>query len=256
MTSRLFTGFVSVGFALIALQAQSGPDLSGIWKANPEKSKFAGRAPDNYRIKIEQQGQQLTVLSRQGPNAMSQTAKYLLSGDTTGEGFGNPKIHTEWNGGAFVVTTTATGRNGQITTTQQYTLSDDKKTLTLSRKTQQGDQTREDLYVMERQPDSAWEPESMAETAFKNIKVLQGIPANRVQPMMRTFTQGLGVECNFCHVQGDNSKDDKPAKETARHMIQMAASINKTNFSGNDMVTCYTCHRGSAMPESKPKPQQ
>ena len=31
-------------------------------------------------------------------------------------------------------------------------------------------------------------------------------------------------------------------------MIEMVATINKTNFSGVQMVTCYTCHHGRDVP--------
>ncbi len=41
-----------------------------------------------------------------------------------------------------------------------------------------------------------------AEEQFKNIQVLKGIPADQVIPAMQFITASLGVECEFCHVQG------------------------------------------------------
>ena len=35
-------------------------------------------------------------------------------------------------------------------------------------------------------------------------------------------------------------------KQTARRMIVMMNTLNRTNFGGKRMVTCYTCHRGSS----------
>src|SRR5215471_16791583 len=60
----------------------------------------------------------------------------------------------------------------------------------------------------------------------KNLKVLKVTKGPEVMQIMRTFTAGLGVQCNYCHVQGNFASDDNPKKETARHMIEMAQKIN------------------------------
>src|SRR5271165_2782829 len=91
-----------------------------------------------------------------------------------------------------------------------------------------------------------------AEQAFKNIQVLKGIPADQVVPTMRFIRDSLGgVACGFCHLQ-DRSADDKPEKQMARKMIAMELAINKDTFGGSVEVTCYTCHRGAAMPVGTP----
>src|SRR6185436_14816702 len=42
-----------------------------------------------------------------------------------------------------------------------------------------------------------------AEQVFKNIKILQGIPAGRLVNIMNMgFGRSLGVSCGFCHVPG------------------------------------------------------
>ena len=69
-----------------------------------------------------------------------------------------------------------------------------------------------------------------AEQAFKNIQALQGTPADQVFPAMQFIAASLGVECDFCHVQGKFDADDKPAKKTARKMIAMTLAINKESF--------------------------
>jgi photosynthetic reaction center cytochrome c subunit len=97
----------------------------------------------------------------------------------------------------------------------------------------------------------------MAEEQFKNIKVLKGVPADQVFPAMQFITISLGVECEFCHVQGaggkmEFDKDDKKNKQTARKMMEMMFAINKDNFDGHREVTCYSCHRGSAEPVGTP----
>jgi hypothetical protein len=93
-----------------------------------------------------------------------------------------------------------------------------------------------------------------AETAFKNIQILKGVPAGRVKLMMQMFTSSLGVSCDHCHVQGNFAKDEKPAKLTARKMLMMVGNIRKNIGEGDDAVTCYTCHRGEAKPVSMPPP--
>src|SRR5437763_1981904 len=88
----------------------------------------------------------------------------------------------------------------------------------------------------------------------KNLKVLK---PEEVRAMMGGMRASLGVQCNFCHVQGDNASDDNPHKLVARAMMKM---MNDANASLADVaktkVTCYTCHRGKNMPESAPPPAQ
>lgn len=91
-----------------------------------------------------------------------------------------------------------------------------------------------------------------AEEQFKNIQTLKGIPADQLIPSMQFISASLGVECEFCHVQGDNSNDDRDQKKTARMMISMEMAINKDSFNARTEVTCYTCHRGATQPVNVP----
>src|SRR5271157_3539057 len=91
-----------------------------------------------------------------------------------------------------------------------------------------------------------------AEEQFKNIQVLKGVPADQLIPTMQFITTSLGVECDFCHVQGAFEKDDKKPKQTARKMMEMMYAINADNFDRHREVTCYTCHRGNANPVGMP----
>jgi hypothetical protein len=85
----------------------------------------------------------------------------------------------------------------------------------------------------------------------KNLKVLKA-PAAELMPIMRSFSAGLGVQCDFCHVKGDFSSDDNPHKDIARKMIVMAEHINSNFPDGKVHVTCYTCHRGEEEPKTEP----
>lgn len=92
----------------------------------------------------------------------------------------------------------------------------------------------------------------MSEEAFKNIQVLKGIPVDEFMGTMGLFSAALSVCCAECHTGAGTSnpkwEDDPPRKRTARRMVQMVAAINRDNFNGRQIVTCWTCHRGSQSP--------
>src|SRR4029077_18526803 len=65
-----------------------------------------------------------------------------------------------------------------------------------------------------------------AEAVFKNIKILNGVPAgNLLKIMQMGYSRALGVSCAHCHVTGQWEKDDKPAKPIARDMSKMSHTI-------------------------------
>jgi hypothetical protein len=88
-----------------------------------------------------------------------------------------------------------------------------------------------------------------------NLKVLKVSTGPEVGQIMRTFTAGLGVQCVFCHEQGNFASDENPKKEIARHMITMTQQINGNFSEGKLRVSCYTCHRGEAEPKTAPEPK-
>ncbi len=102
---------------------------------------------------------------------------------------------------------------------------------------------------------------------------LQVIPSDAkpdvVVNAMKNFAISLGVRCQYCHVgeeglpldQFDFVSDTKPAKQTARMMMRMAAEINGQLTKAMPdapakgyQVTCFTCHRGAAHPQHTPNP--
>jgi hypothetical protein len=88
-----------------------------------------------------------------------------------------------------------------------------------------------------------------------NLKVLKVTTGPEVIQIMRTFTAGLGVQCNYCHVQGNFPSDENPKKEIARGMIKLAMDVNSKFHDGKMHVTCYTCHRGETEPKTAPEPK-
>ena len=103
-----------------------------------------------------------------------------------------------------------------------------------------------------------------AESVFKNIKVMKGIPAGRLVRIMNSgFGRSLGVSCGYCHVPPNWELDDKETKNTARLMWTMTAAINRDYISKvpNDsgpppVVNCVTCHQGMARPRSAAAPRR
>ena len=101
------------------------------------------------------------------------------------------------------------------------------------------------------QPPAPPKPGQLAPDYFKNIKVLKNVPADQLRTQMEYFTASLGVNCNFCHVQGQFESDDNPHKDRARKMMAMVDRFND-NPSNDITVTCATCHHGHVPPERTP----
>jgi photosynthetic reaction center cytochrome c subunit len=96
----------------------------------------------------------------------------------------------------------------------------------------------------------------MSDAAFKNIQVLKGIPVDEFMGTMGLFSAALSVCCGDCHVNaGTDHPDwaaDPPRKRIARQMVTMVSAINRDNFRGRQVVTCWTCHRGAQSPATTP----
>jgi outer membrane lipoprotein-sorting protein len=97
----------------------------------------------------------------------------------------------------------------------------------------------------------------MAEQVFKNVQVLKGIPADEFMATMGVFSAALGMSCEDCHASNDSkwenyALDTSPKKQAARRMVGMMTALNKGYFGGRQVVTCYTCHRGSTPPKITP----
>jgi photosynthetic reaction center cytochrome c subunit len=93
---------------------------------------------------------------------------------------------------------------------------------------------------------------AVAEEVFKNIQVLKGISVDDFLETMGIMAAALQFDCSDCHVGAGTDKvdwaADTPRKRMARSMVNMVATINKNNFGGRQMVTCWTCHRNRDKP--------
>jgi hypothetical protein len=95
----------------------------------------------------------------------------------------------------------------------------------------------------------------LSEQAFKNVRVLRGIPVKEFMETMGFFSAALALNCSDCHSGGgdwNSYAEDTPLKQTTLRMILMVNAINRANFEGAPAVTCYTCHRGSPRPKAIP----
>ena len=110
---------------------------------------------------------------------------------------------------------------------------------------------------------------TQAPPGYKNLQILpKDISQKALDSVMHSYSKSLGVKCSFCHVHNDlrdtwdMASDIKPEKQIARKMMLMEKGINTKYFPNEDgdknqpliqAVTCYTCHKGDAMPASEPE---
>ena len=85
---------------------------------------------------------------------------------------------------------------------------------------------------------------------FKNVTALSDLPADQMGKVMNIMSASLGVNCQFCHDGNDFAKENVAHKDIARKMIEMTLELNKQHFQARSEVTCFTCHRGQALPST------
>jgi photosynthetic reaction center cytochrome c subunit len=99
-----------------------------------------------------------------------------------------------------------------------------------------------------KQPNAGETFKNVTTTALKPLTVADFMGA------MGVISADLGLDCADCHPGAGTDKVnfviDTPQKITARKMIDMVTAINKTNFSGVQNVTCWTCHHGKERPST------
>lgn len=99
-----------------------------------------------------------------------------------------------------------------------------------------------------------------AERVFTNLQIpwLGKTEAATFLAVMQVgYAQALGVNCSFCHVEGNFASDAKRPKLAAREMAVMHRRINTelqqmqhtpTRSIEDRAITCATCHRGARRP--------
>ncbi|MBC7942767.1 MAG: photosynthetic reaction center cytochrome c subunit [Chitinophagaceae bacterium] len=90
---------------------------------------------------------------------------------------------------------------------------------------------------------------------YQNVKVLQNLSVDQFNHLMAAITAWVAPPeqgCNYCHNPENMASDAVYTKIVSRRMIQMTQNINnnwKSHVQATG-VTCYTCHRGNAIPRN------
>ena len=98
----------------------------------------------------------------------------------------------------------------------------------------------------------------MAETVFKNVLILKGIPVDEFIDTMGMFAAATAKDCTGCHSpeildgRAEAFAIDTPMIRKARSMIGMVNTINRNYFAGQKRVSCATCHSNTSAPENVP----
>ena len=95
----------------------------------------------------------------------------------------------------------------------------------------------------------------MATDIYENIQVLTNLRAAEFDRLMAHITEWIAPEegCAYCHNLDEGFQDDSVyTKHVARKMLEMTINFNANweSHVGNVGVTCYTCHRGKAVPDN------
>jgi len=97
-------------------------------------------------------------------------------------------------------------------------------------------------------------PGRTAGEVFKNVttSTLKGLTVDDFMGSMGVMAAALGFDCADCHTGAGTDKvvweADTNRKRMARRMTEMVAVINKENFGGQPLVSCWTCHHGKDIP--------
>ena len=97
------------------------------------------------------------------------------------------------------------------------------------------------------------DPEAPAiKEVFQNVQVLNDLTVLEFSRLMQAMSTWIAPDqgCEFCHNPKKLESDEKYTKVVARRMLQMTRSINTgwKKHVGETGVTCWTCHRGQAVP--------
>jgi hypothetical protein len=256
-----------------AFVCAGSPDITGVWKADLEKSKLAGPPgppPANYLVIIERKMAMFDPHTKQqAPQIVETTGIWGQHGEERSvlTVFENGKaailpymgVPTRLSASSADNVLTVNGEvSGRPNTLKRtYELSSGGQTLTLHSVTNNNGKESESTIVLLKQPDAAGAPlrapEDTAGKRFKNVKTpLKDLPASEFIDSMHYFAWSLGKNCEFCHVRHKMDVDDKKEKKTARKMIEMTASIDAQHFKNHPAVRCFTCHEGHEHPLTHP----
>ena len=88
-----------------------------------------------------------------------------------------------------------------------------------------------------------------SERVFKSVQSFKGQKAAALMTAMSQWTASVGVECTHCHTDNGKWEQDHPQKDVTRQMMTMTKRLNDTWFKGENVITCWGCHGGQAIPD-------
>src|SRR5579871_5394633 len=107
------------------------PNLSGVWRWNPQKGTPSSHPPEDMRAKIEQSGSEIAITIRARNNGQDETnaARFRIgSADNKNEIHGAPMTSkAEWDGAVLVVDSVAKFGSQELRLHDRWTLSADKQ---------------------------------------------------------------------------------------------------------------------------------
>lgn len=95
----------------------------------------------------------------------------------------------------------------------------------------------------------------LAKDVYQNVQVLNDLTVQEFTRVMLAITAWVAPpekSCLYCHVEGEAlSADTLYTKKVARSMLAMTRYVNSSwqPHVAQTGVTCYTCHRGKAVPQ-------
>ncbi len=107
--------------------------------------------------------------------------------------------------------------------------------------------------IPEPEPVDEAEPDTpLVGEVHKNVQVLKDLNVLEFSRLMQAMSTWIAPDqgCEFCHNPNNLASDEKYPKVVARRMLQMTREIN-TRWQPHVAatgVTCWTCHRGQAVP--------
>jgi photosynthetic reaction center cytochrome c subunit len=92
-----------------------------------------------------------------------------------------------------------------------------------------------------------------ASSVYQNLQVLNDLSVAELARLMIAMTAWVAPadqSCAYCHTGANMASDDNYRKVVARQMLRMVGRMNSDwqPHVGSTGVTCYTCHRGNAVP--------
>ena len=90
----------------------------------------------------------------------------------------------------------------------------------------------------------------LSREVYGNIQNYGDLPASGLRRIMEAYSFDLGVGCDYCHIESDWANDAKLMKLLARRMFDIQEGLIRDYLSSDSVVSCWTCHRGNALPET------